>query len=131
MIFRIVTTDEYLSQFIEIDPASSGWNDSSNLVASIANGELVSEDLRVTEETFLLINGVAIAVLVRINKIFAQQTEQDCHGLVDVVHCPTVSVIERDEDLKDSRWSVQHILRDPGRLNESVDEVPGQPKDRL
>ena len=51
-------------------------------------------------------DSVAIAVLVCVDEIFAQQTEQDCDGLVDIVHCPAVSSVERDEDFKDSRRSV-------------------------
>ena len=131
IIDGIVATDENLAQFIEIDPTSSGWNDSANLVAPVAHRELVTEDFRVAEEALLLIDGVAIAVLVRIYNIFTQQTEQDCHGLVNVVYCPAVGIVERDEDFEDSRWSVQHILGNPGRLDESIDEVPGQPEDRF
>ena len=102
LIDCLVTTDEHLTQFIEINSASSGWNDSAGFVASVANGELFTEALRVAEEAFLFMDSVAIAVLVCVDEIFAQQTNQDCDSLVDIVHCPAVSIVERDEDLKDS-----------------------------
>ena len=70
-------------------------------------------------------------MLVWIEKIFAKQTKQDGDKLVDIIYCLSIIVIEGDEDLLDGRRAAQGLLSDSSGLNEAVNEVPGEPKDRL
>ena len=113
------------TKLVHVDSAGGGWDNSTDLVAVVADWELQSEDLRVAIKALLLIHSVTIAVQIRIDKIFSEQTKQDSHCLVDVVHSLAIGVIDSDEHFLDRRWASKDILRDSRRFEESVDEVPG------
>ena len=78
---------------IQIDPTGCCRDDSAYVIAFVANGEFQAEDLRVAVVALLSIHSVAIALKIRIDKIFSQKTKQDSHNLVNVVHCLAVNVV--------------------------------------
>ena len=71
----LIFTLENVHQVAAVDSAGSSGNDTALVITLVANGELEAEDLRVAIVTFLLVNSVAVAVQVREDKIFSEQTE--------------------------------------------------------
>ena len=127
----LIFTLEDVLQLGQADRACGRREHSASAVTVVTDGELHAEKLRVSVVAFLLVDGVAIAVLVRVDDVLSEHAEQDSHQLVDVVNNLPVLCTESSKDLHGGRGHAKFFLGNSGRLEESVDEVPRQPKDAL
>jgi hypothetical protein len=121
----LILADEHAAQHVVVDCPSSLRNYSANRIASVLIAEADSEKLRVSVIALLLAASISVAMHVRVDKIFSQQTKENGNCLIDVVQSFSMVCFKRHEDFHDCRRATQHFFSFSCGVQQAVNEIPG------